>query len=65
MRFWSLTVYDSTFFLVDNSLNRYALSSYDNLKQNPDGSLDLYLQRESPGADKEANWLPAPPESSC
>ena len=58
--FWSVTTYDSTFFLVNNSLNRYALSSYDNLKQNPDGSLDLYVQHESPGADNEANWLPAP-----
>ena len=58
--FWSVTLYDGDFFLVNNSLNRYALSSYDNLKKNPDGSLDLYIQKDSPGADKASNWLPAP-----
>jgi hypothetical protein len=57
--FWSLTVYDKEYFLVDNFSNRYALSSRDKFQENPDGSTDLYIQTESPGADKHANWLPA------
>jgi hypothetical protein len=58
--FWSVTLYDSEGFQVPNVLNRFAVSSWMPLKYNPDGSLDLYFQNESPGADKEANWLPAP-----
>jgi DNA sulfur modification protein DndE len=58
--FWSLTMYDDQFFFVANPLKRYRLSPANNLKYNPDGSLDLYLQSESPGAEKESNWLPAP-----
>jgi hypothetical protein len=58
--FWSLTVYDKEYFLVDNSANRYALSSRDKFQESPDGATDLYIQNESPGADKHANWLPAP-----
>ena len=58
--FWSLTMYDAGYFFVDNPLNRYTLSQRDKLKTNPDGSVDLYIQHESPGADKESNWLPAP-----
>ena len=59
--FWSLTMYDSSYFFVNNPLNRYSISARQNLKSNPDGSTDLYIQKDSPGPDKESNWLPAPP----
>ncbi len=58
--FWSVTLYDPKGFQVANPLNRFAVSSWMPFKTNADGSLDLYFQNESPGADKEANWLPAP-----
>jgi len=58
--FWSVTMYDANYFFVDNPLNKYTVSPRNALKYNPDGSLDLYIQNESPGTDKEANWLPAP-----
>ena len=58
--FWSVTLYDSEGYQVANSLNRFAVSSWMPFKYDPDGSLDLYFQNASPGADKEANWLPAP-----
>jgi len=58
--FWSITLYDKDGFQVANSLNRFAISGWMQLKFNGDGSLDLYFQNESPGADMEANWLPAP-----
>ena len=58
--FWSLTRYDANYFFVDNPLNRYSISARQSLKSNPDGSTDLYVQNESPGKDKESNWLPAP-----
>lgn len=58
--FWSITLYDEEGFQVANSLNRFAVSSWMPFKFNADGSLDLYFQNESPGTDKEANWLPAP-----
>ena len=58
--FWSITLYDKEYFLVSNSINRYSLSPRDQLQPNPDGSMDLYIQKESPGPDKQANWLPAP-----
>jgi hypothetical protein len=58
--FWSITLYDSEGFQVANVLNRFAVSSWMPFKTNEDGSLDLYFQNESPGKDKEANWLPAP-----
>jgi hypothetical protein len=58
--FWSITLYDADGFQVANALNRFAVSSWMPFKYNADGSLDLYLQNESPGKDKEANWLPAP-----
>ena len=58
--FWSLTMYDTGYFFVPNSINRYTVSQRNKLKPNADGSIDLYIQNESPGADKEENWLPAP-----
>ena len=58
--FWSITLYDKEYFLVANSINRYSLSSSSQLQRNPDGSMDLYIQKESPGPDKQANWLPSP-----
>ena len=58
--FWSITLYDQEGFQVGNTLNRFAVSSWMPFKTNADGSLDLYFQNESPGKDKEANWLPAP-----
>jgi hypothetical protein len=58
--FWSVTLYDNDGFQVANPLNRFALSSWMPFATNADGSLDLYFQNASPGADKEANWLPAP-----
>jgi len=61
--FWSVTMYDGkTQLLVENPLNRYLINSpmLPNLKRNPDGSLTLYIQKDSPGKAKESNWLPAP-----
>lgn len=58
--FWSITLYDEQGFQVANPLNRFAVSNWMPFKYNDDGSLDLYFQNESPGKDKEANWLPAP-----
>jgi len=58
--FWSITMYDADYFFVDNPLNRYTVSSRNALKPNADGSTDIYVQKDSPGPDKESNWLPAP-----
>lgn len=58
--FWSVTLYDVQGYQVANSLDRFALSSWMPFHYNADGSLDLYFQAGNPGADKEANWLPAP-----
>ena len=58
--FWSITMYDAQYFFVANPINRYSISPRQNLKSNPDGSIDIYVQKDSPGADKESNWLPAP-----
>jgi hypothetical protein len=60
--FWSLTMYDDKYFFVNNPINRYSISARQSLKTNADGSTDLYIQAESPGKDKESNWLPAPRE---
>jgi hypothetical protein len=53
-------MYDKDYFFVENPLNRYTLSQRNKLKANPDGAVDLYIQAESPGKDKESNWLPTP-----
>jgi hypothetical protein len=61
--FWSVTMYDGkTQFLIENPINRYLINSpmLPSLKKNADGSLTLYIQKDSPGQDQEANWLPAP-----
>lgn len=58
--FWSLTMYDAGGFQVANPINRFAIGDRDDLKYNADGSLDLYIQHDNPGGDKESNWLPSP-----
>lgn len=58
--FWSLTMYDQRQLFTANPIHRYAIGDRDKLRFNTDGSLDLYIQRESPGLDKESNWLPTP-----
>jgi hypothetical protein len=61
--FWSVTMYDGkTQLLVKNPINRYLINSpmLPSMKKNADGSLTLYIQKDSPGKDKESNWLPAP-----
>ena len=58
--FWSITLYDNDGFQVANPLNRFAVSSWNNLVYNSDGSLDLYIQNADPGESRRSNWLPAP-----
>ncbi|MGB3188596.1 MAG: DUF1214 domain-containing protein [Limnoraphis sp.] len=58
--FWSITMYNNQQFFVDNPLHRYAIGDRDSLTFNPDGSLDIYIQHESPGKNQESNWLPSP-----
>jgi hypothetical protein len=57
--FWSTTMYNANYFFVPNPINRYSISARQDLKSDPDGSVDIYIQKDSPGADKESNWLPA------
>jgi hypothetical protein len=58
--FWSITMYDAEGYQTANPINRFAVSSWMPFKYNADGSLDLIIQHDNPGADKVANWLPAP-----
>jgi hypothetical protein len=61
--FWSITIYDGqTQLLIENPINRYLINSpmLPGMKKNTDGSLTFYIQKDSPGAEKESNWLPAP-----
>lgn len=60
--FWSLSLYNKEYFFVENSINRYNINMRDSLKYNKDGSLDLYIQNDSPGKALESNWLPSPAE---
>lgn len=58
--FWSITIYDPTFNLVDNPINRYAIGNRTpDLKQDADGGLTLHIQGDSPGKNRESNWLPS------
>ena len=61
--FWSVTMYDGkTQLLIENPIGRYLINSpmLPSMKKNTDGSLTISIQKDSPGADKESNWLPAP-----
>jgi hypothetical protein len=58
--FWSMTMYNDKQFFADNPIGRYAIGDRDDLKFNGDGSLDIYIQRQPPGGDRDRNWLPAP-----
>lgn len=58
--FWSITMYNDKYFFVENPIDRYSISARQELKSNADGSTTIYIQNESPGAEKESNWLPAP-----
>jgi hypothetical protein len=60
--FWSLTMYNDKQCFTANPIDRFAIGDRDKLKLNDDGSLTLYIQRDSPGKDREANWLPSPRE---
>ena len=56
--FWSLTLYNATGYLVDNPINRYSIGDRTpGIKHNQEGSLDIYIQHDNPGKDKESNWL--------
>lgn len=60
--FWSVTMYNvPKFYLVPNAINRYSIGDRTaGLKTNADGSVTIYMQKDSPGADKASNWLPTP-----
>jgi hypothetical protein len=61
--FWSISMYNARQAFVQNPIERYAIGDWDTLQFNDDGSLAIYIQSESPGKDKESNWLPAPKDS--
>jgi hypothetical protein len=48
--------------MVENPINRYKIGSADKMKPSDDGSITIYIQADSPGKDKESNWLPSPKE---
>jgi len=59
--FWSLSMYYAKKYFVDNPINRNSIGDHTpGLKYNTDGSLDIYIQHDNPGKDKESNWLPSP-----
>jgi hypothetical protein len=64
--FWSVTMYDGkSQLLIKNPINRYLINSpmLSSMQKNPDASLTLYIQNDSPGKALEANWLPAPKDT--
>ena len=59
--FWNLSMYDDKALFIENPQKRYSIgSTTDGLKADADGSIDIYIQHDDPGADKQSNWLPAP-----
>ena len=58
--FWSITAYNSTNRLVPNPINRYTILLSNPALKNSDGSVDIYVQPQSPGQAKQNNWLPSP-----
>lgn len=58
--FWSLTLYHPNFYLARNAIDRYSLGSNDRLQLDRDGTLTIHIRPDSPGEDRESNWLPAP-----
>jgi len=58
--FWSVTMYNLQYNLVANPINRYSLGDRSGMKADNDGTVTMYIQKDSPGPDKESNWLPAP-----
>ena len=65
--FWSVTMYyGKSQLMVENPINRYLVNSAmaSDMKKNADGSLTIYIQKDSPGKDKESNWLPAPNDTA-
>ncbi len=59
--FWNMAMYDEKELFIENAFRRYSIgSTTDGLKKNADGSIDIYIQKENPGQDKQSNWLPAP-----
>jgi hypothetical protein len=58
--FWSVTMYNLKYNLVANPINRYSLGDRSGMKRDANGGLTIYVQKDSPGSEKEANWLPAP-----
>ncbi len=62
-RYWRISIYDLDGFFTDNPIRRYGIGNMaERLRTNPDRSLTLYIQRDSPGTEKEVNWLPTPKE---
>ena len=58
--FWSVTMYNLQYNLVTNPINRYSLGDRSGMKADKGGGVTMYIQKDSPGPDKESNWLPAP-----
>jgi hypothetical protein len=59
--FWSVSMYNDKNLFIDNPINRYSIGQYtQGIKNNTDGSLDIFIQNKNPGPDKESNWLPSP-----